>query len=120
MKGLVQAVVFSARLMNKSIMVLIKRDTFLPKYNLKRVGYTRIMAHDENGICDVGDRVLLKKAEHSKRKHWEVVEMLKKEPGAKFLQENPQFKSLDQHRIAAKKKLRDERKTKTTTHSAER
>ena len=43
--------------MQKSIMVAVERWMVLPKYNFRMKRHSKIMAHDENDDCRVGDLV---------------------------------------------------------------
>ena len=43
-------------------------------------------------ICDIGDQVMIQKCRPiSKRKHWKLVEIVKKDPGAVYLREHPEY-----------------------------
>lgn len=43
--------------MHKSIMVAVERWMILPKYNFRMKRHSKIMAHDENNECHIGDLV---------------------------------------------------------------
>ncbi len=59
--------------MDKSVVVQVDRlvrDKFYGKFVKRRVKY---MAHDPEGVCNIGDRVLIEECRPlSKRKRWRV------------------------------------------------
>ncbi|HXV69622.1 MAG TPA: 30S ribosomal protein S17 [Nitrospira sp.] len=65
--------------MQKTVVVVVSRSVVHPLYRkvLRRV--TRLKAHDESGMCKVGDRVKLAQTRPlSKDKHWRVVQVMEK------------------------------------------
>ncbi len=63
--------------MNKSITVLVERLEPHPVYGKFIRRSTRLMAHDENNVCQEGDLVSLTACRPlSKRKTWRLVEVL--------------------------------------------
>ncbi len=65
--------------MNKSVSVSIERLIKHPTYGkyVRRTG--KIMAHDENNECKIGDRVAISECRPlSKNKAWEVVSILER------------------------------------------
>jgi small subunit ribosomal protein S17 len=65
--------------MNKTVVVSVERSVVHPIYRkvLRRV--TKFKAHDEQNVCNVGDRVrMIETRPISKDKHWRVVEVLEK------------------------------------------
>ncbi len=65
--------------MQKTVVVEIERSVIHPMYKkvLRRV--TRLKAHDEQGICKLGDRVkLIETRPISKEKHFRVVQIMEK------------------------------------------
>ncbi|MDH4327108.1 MAG: 30S ribosomal protein S17 [Nitrospira sp.] len=65
--------------MQKTVVVVVSRSVIHPMYRkvLKRV--TRLKAHDEGGLCKVGDRVkLIQTRPLSKDKNWRVVQIMEK------------------------------------------
>lgn len=63
--------------MNKSITVLVERLVPHPIYGKYVRRSTRLMAHDEDNVCQEGDLVLLASCRPlSKRKTWRLVEIL--------------------------------------------
>ncbi|MBH0180308.1 MAG: 30S ribosomal protein S17 [Nitrospira sp.] len=65
--------------MQKTVVVAVSRSVIHPVYRkvLKRV--TRLKAHDENGLCKVGDRVkIIQTRPLSKDKNWRVVQIMEK------------------------------------------
>lgn len=65
--------------MQKTVVVVVSRSVVHPVYKkvLRRV--TRLKAHDENGMCKVGDRVkLIQTRPLSKEKNWRVVQVMVK------------------------------------------
>lgn len=65
--------------MQKTVVVAVSRSVVHPIYKkvLKRV--TRLKAHDESGMCKVGDRVkLIQTRPLSKDKNWRVVQVMQK------------------------------------------
>ncbi|MBQ7551360.1 MAG: 30S ribosomal protein S17 [Bacteroidales bacterium] len=65
--------------MDKSIVVSVERKLKHPKYGkfLKRT--TKLMAHDENNECHIGDRVkVMETRPLSKSKRWRLVEIIER------------------------------------------
>ncbi len=65
--------------MQKTVVVAVSRSVIHPVYRkvLKRV--TRLKAHDEGGLCKVGDRVkIIQTRPLSKDKNWRVVQIMEK------------------------------------------
>jgi len=62
------------------------------KYLRVKTHSTNFMSHDEDEICDAGDIVEIRKSKTwSKRKHWKVMRILKKDPGVDFITKNPEY-----------------------------
>ena len=65
--------------MDKSISVAVERRMKHPLYNKYISKTTKIMAHDQNNDCKVGDIVSLNEIRPiSKRKSWALSEIIKK------------------------------------------
>ena len=65
--------------MDKSISVAVERRIKHPLYNKYISKTTKIMAHDQNNECKVGDIVSLNETRPiSKRKSWALSEIIKK------------------------------------------
>ena len=65
--------------MDKSISVTVERRIKHPLYNKYISKTTKIMAHDQNNDCKVGDIVSLNETRPiSKRKSWALSEIIKK------------------------------------------
>ena len=65
--------------MDKSINVAVERRIKHPLYNKYISKTTKIMAHDQNNDCKVGDIVSLNETRPiSKRKSWALSEIIKK------------------------------------------
>ncbi len=65
--------------MDKSILVSVERKLKHPKYGkfLKRT--TKLMAHDEQNECHIGDRVrVMETRPLSKSKRWRLVEIIER------------------------------------------
>ena len=65
--------------MNKTVVVAVERSVIHPVYKkvLRRV--TKLKAHDEENVCNVGDRVqMIETRPISKHKHWRVVRVMVK------------------------------------------
>jgi small subunit ribosomal protein S17 len=65
--------------MNKSVSVAIERLIKHPTYGkyVRRTG--KVMAHDENNECKIGDRVAISECRPlSKNKAWEVVSIIER------------------------------------------
>ena len=65
--------------MQKTVVVVVSRSVVHPVYKkvLRRV--TRLKAHDESGMCKVGDRVKpIQTRPLSKEKNWRVVQVMVK------------------------------------------
>jgi small subunit ribosomal protein S17 len=90
-----RGVVISARKMQKSVMVGVMHKKHIPKYDKTIVRMGKIMVHDPTEMCDVGDEVVIRSSKpYSKRKRHVVTEILKKDPAAEFLKNNPQFNKI--------------------------
>jgi small subunit ribosomal protein S17 len=69
----------SSNKMDKSILVSVERKLKHPKYGkfLKRT--TKLMAHDENNECQIGDKVrVMETRPLSKSKRWRLVEIIER------------------------------------------
>ncbi|MDD3698803.1 MAG: 30S ribosomal protein S17 [Atribacterota bacterium] len=65
--------------MDKTVVVKVVRISEHPLYRKKIRKASRFSAHDENGICAVGDRVLIEETRPlSKTKRWRIVTVLQK------------------------------------------
>jgi small subunit ribosomal protein S17 len=65
--------------MSKSIIVAIERQVAHPLYKKYFKKTTRLMAHDEQNTCTVGDVVKIMEIRPlSKRKKWRLVEIVEK------------------------------------------
>ena len=65
--------------MSKSIIVAIERQVAHPLYKKYFKKTTRLMAHDEQNDCSVGDVVKIMEIRPlSKRKKWRLVEIVEK------------------------------------------
>ncbi len=65
--------------MNKTVVVAVERSVIHPVYRkvLRRI--TKLKAHDETNVCQIGDQVrMVETRPISKEKHWRVVEVLQK------------------------------------------
>ncbi|MER3421954.1 MAG: 30S ribosomal protein S17 [Nitrospiraceae bacterium] len=65
--------------MQKTVVVAVERFVQHPVYDkvIRRV--TKLKAHDEKGMCQVGDRVkLIETRPISKQKHWRVVQIMER------------------------------------------
>jgi len=65
--------------MDKSIVVAVERKVKHPMYGKFIKKTTKFMAHDENNVCTVGDKVrIMETRPLSKNKCWRLVEVLEK------------------------------------------
>lgn len=65
--------------MDKSIIVAIERKVPHPIYKKYFTKTTKLMAHDENNECQVGDIVeIMETRPLSKRKRWRLVRIIEK------------------------------------------
>ncbi|KAE9612091.1 hypothetical protein Lal_00022240 [Lupinus albus] len=65
--------------MQKSVVVAVDRLFHHKLYNRYVKRTSKFMAHDENNLCNIGDRVRLDPSRPlSKHKNWVVAEILKK------------------------------------------
>ena len=65
--------------MNKTVVVAVERSVVHPIYRKVLRRMTKFKAHDEQNVCNVGDRVrMIETRPISKDKHWRVVEVLEK------------------------------------------
>ncbi|HEY5626441.1 MAG TPA: 30S ribosomal protein S17 [Nitrospira sp.] len=65
--------------MNKTVVVAVERSVMHPLYRKVLRRLTKFKAHDEQNVCNVGDRVrMIETRPISKDKHWRVVEVLGK------------------------------------------
>ncbi|CAM8923036.1 unnamed protein product [Rhodiola kirilowii] len=76
MKTIVGTVV--SNMMQKSIVIAVDRLFHHPLFNRYGKRTNKFMAHDENNLCNIGDRVMLDPSRPlSKQKRWVVSEILK-------------------------------------------
>ena len=69
--------------MDKSVTVAVERLIQHPIYGKFIRRTTKIMAHDEDNSCRIGDTVAISECRPlSKRKSWRVVEIVGRAPGA--------------------------------------
>ena len=67
--------------MDKTVTVRVERLTQHPIYKKYIKRYTTYKAHDEENVCDVGDKVLIVETRPlSKTKRWNVKEIIAKAP----------------------------------------
>lgn len=65
--------------MDKSILVAMERKVAHPIYKKYSKKTTKLMAHDENNQCNVGDLVkIMETRPLSKHKKWRLVEIIEK------------------------------------------
>ena len=65
--------------MSKSAVVAIERKVAHPLYKKYYKKTTRIMIHDENNECGIGDKIkIMESRPVSKRKKWRLVEIVEK------------------------------------------
>jgi small subunit ribosomal protein S17 len=65
--------------MVKSITVAVERKVKHPKYGKFVHKTTKLMAHDENSVCSIGDTVkIMETRPLSKLKRWRLVEVIEK------------------------------------------
>lgn len=63
--------------MNKTIVVRLERKVKHPLYGKYVRKYTKMYAHDEDNVCQIGDKVLIKSSRpYSKTKSWVLVEVV--------------------------------------------
>lgn len=66
--------------MNKTIVVQVERKVKHPLYGKYVKRFSKMVAHDEDNTCKVGDLVLIKQSRPlSKTKRWQLVEVIKRE-----------------------------------------
>ncbi|MCJ7808898.1 MAG: 30S ribosomal protein S17 [Desulfobulbaceae bacterium] len=65
--------------MDKTIVVLVERLTKHPTYGKYVRKRSKHMAHDPQNVCQIGDKVrIIESRPLSKRKRWQVVEIIEK------------------------------------------
>lgn len=65
--------------MDKTIVVLVERLTKHPIYGKYVRKRSKHMAHDPQNVCQIGDKVrIIESRPLSKRKRWQVVEIVEK------------------------------------------
>lgn len=65
--------------MDKTVVVRVERIVEHPLYKKKLRRGVKFVAHDENNMCSVGDKVLIEETRPlSKTKRWRVVALLEK------------------------------------------
>jgi len=66
--------------MNKTVVVQVERKVKHPLYGKYVRRFSKMYAHDEENICQIGDVVSIKQSRPlSKTKRWTLVEIIKKE-----------------------------------------
>lgn len=74
--------------MQKTVVVSVERTVMHPRYKKILRRRTRVKAHDEQGQCHVGDRVLIVECRPlSRDKRWRVSKVLER---AQVVEENTQ------------------------------
>ncbi len=65
--------------MNKTIVVAIERKVMHPIYKKVYTRTTKVMAHDENNECNIGDIVkIMETRPLSRHKRWRLVEIIER------------------------------------------
>lgn len=65
--------------MDKSIIVAVERKVKHPKYGKFVKKTTKLVAHDEKNVCDIGDKVkIMETRPLSKSKNWRLVNIIEK------------------------------------------
>lgn len=65
--------------MEKSIRVIVERKVKHPKYGKFIKKSSKFMAHDENNVCNIGDKVrIMETRPLSKNKCWRLIEILER------------------------------------------
>ena len=68
--------------MDKTVSVAIERQIKHPTYGKYIRRTSKVMAHDENNECKIGDRVAISETRPvSKNKSWQVVNILERAAG---------------------------------------
>jgi small subunit ribosomal protein S17 len=85
--------VVGAKKMRKTIMLGLYNKRWIPKYQVYVRTTTKIMAHDPDEICDLGDKVRVRfiHQKFSKRKNYLVDAIVEKSMAADYLNKNPEF-----------------------------
>lgn len=66
--------------MNKTIVVQVERKVKHPLYGKYVRRFSKMVAHDEENHCRIGDHVLIEQSRPlSKTKRWKLVQVLKRE-----------------------------------------
>jgi small subunit ribosomal protein S17 len=64
---------------DKTIVVALNLLVKHPVYGKFMKKTTKLMAHDKNNICEIGDRVkIIESKPYSKRKRWSLVKIIEK------------------------------------------
>lgn len=78
LKRTLVGVVVSNR-MNKTIVVSIERKVPHHKYSKYVTRSTKVFAHDENNVCQIGDKVSVQETRPlSKHKNWILLDIVRK------------------------------------------
>lgn len=65
--------------MDKSVVVAVERKVKHPIYGKFQKKTTKLMAHDENNTCGIGDTIkVMETRPLSKNKRWRLVEIIEK------------------------------------------
>ena len=65
----------------KSVTIAVQRRKFVSKYNAYKRYTKKVMAHDEEGLCNMGDIIrIIPCRPKSKKKRHTVIDILYKEP----------------------------------------
>lgn len=65
--------------MNKTIIVAVERTVKHPLYNKRMKQTTKLMAHDEENACGIGDTVkVMETRPLSRHKRWRLVEIVER------------------------------------------
>jgi small subunit ribosomal protein S17 len=78
-KGTIQGKVISNK-MNKTIVVQVERKVKHPAYGKYVRRFSKMVAHDEENTCKIGDLVTIQQTRPlSKTKRWKLVQIVKRE-----------------------------------------
>lgn len=65
--------------MDKTIVVSMERKVAHPKYGKYITRRTKVFAHDEKNVCQIGDKVIVQESRPlSKHKNWVLLEVVGK------------------------------------------
>lgn len=90
--GFRHGVVIRAGQMKKTCMVAFSKLFYHPHVKRVYLKTSKVMVHDENEACDIGDKVIIRQCRpYSKNKYFILDKIIEKEGAAAILRQHPEY-----------------------------